>query len=374
MGKWQSSKTRSFPGRLALQQRVIPAYRTPFFDLLAESCEGGLTLFAGKPLRIESIPTADRMKSAEIVQAQNHNFRDPQSTLYLCWQENVIDWLEVQNPDALIVEANPRYLSTRRAVRWMKHRDRPVLGWGLGAPRGGNPMERYFRLNFLKSLDGVIAYSQRGTDEYRSLGLRSVFVAYNAVSRRPEQAPPKRPLPLKDAPMVLFVGRLQERKRIDILLAGCAALPPPLQPRLVIVGDGPATSNLNTLARQVYPQAEFVGAKHGSELAPYFADADIFALPGTGGLAVQEAMTYGLPVIVAQGDGTQDDLVHPENGWQVPPGDQAAFTSALQNALSDIKRLRQMGAESYRVVAEEINLEAMVGSFVEALNTMMHEK
>ena len=169
--------------------------------------------------------------------------------------------------------------------------------------------------------------------------------------------------------MVLFVGRLQERKRIDVLLAGCAALSPTLQPRLVIVGDGPAISNLNSLARRVYPQTEFVGAKHGSELASYFENADLFALPGTGGLAVQEAMTYGLPVIVAQGDGTQDDLVRPENGWQVPPGDQAAFTSTLQNALSDVKRLRQMGDESYRIVAEEINLEAMVGSFVEALNS-----
>jgi len=371
MCNWQSGKVlpRSFPGRLALQQRVIPAYRAPFFDLLAESCEGGLTLFAGQPLRVESIPTTDHMKSAEIVQAQNRHFRDPQSALYLCWQESVIDWLEAQNPDALIVEANPRYLSTHRAVRWMNHRDRSVLGWGLGAPRGGNPMERYFRLNFLKSLDGVIAYSQRGANEYRSLDLRSVFVAHNAVSPRPKQVPPERPLTLKDAPMVLFVGRLQERKRIDILLAGCAALPPTLQPRLVIVGDGPAISNLNSLARRVYPQTEFVGTKHGSELASYFSDADLFALPGTGGLAVQEAMTYSLPVIVAQGDGTQDDLVRPENGWQVPPGDQAVFTSTLQNALSDVKRLRQMGAESYRIVAEEINLESMVRSFVEALNS-----
>ena len=39
MGNWQSGKVlpRAFPGRLALQQRVIPAYRAPFFDLLAES-------------------------------------------------------------------------------------------------------------------------------------------------------------------------------------------------------------------------------------------------------------------------------------------------------------------------------------------------
>ncbi len=359
-----------FLGRLALQQRVIPAYRAPFFDLLAQSCGGGLTLFAGQPLQVESITTANHFESTEYFQSRNRHFCDPQSSLYLCWQDGIVDWLEAQNPYALIVEANPRYLSTRRAVRWMKQRRRPVLGWGLGAPRGGNPIEQRFRLNFLHSFDGVIAYSQCGADEYRSLGLGRVFVAHNAVSPRPTSPPPGWSLPLDGPPTVLFVGRLQSRKRVDILLRACAALPDALQPRLLIVGDGPAISNLQSLASQIYPSAEFAGAKHGSELAPYFAAADLFALPGTGGLAVQQAMTHGLPVIVAQGDGTQDDLVRPENGWQVPPGDQDAFSGALQNALTDPLRLRKMGAESYRIVAEEINLEAMAAAFVNALDML----
>ena len=81
-------------------------------------------------------------------------------------------------------------------------------------------------------------------------------------------------------------------------------------------------------------------------------------------------MSYGLPVIVAQGDGTQDDLVRPSNGWQVPPGDRGAFTAALKEALSDVPHLRKMGRESYRIVAEEINIEAMVAAFVQALNTL----
>ncbi|RPH58577.1 MAG: glycosyltransferase, partial [Chloroflexi bacterium] len=149
----------------------------------------------------------------------------------------------------------------------------------------------------------------------------------------------------------------------------CAQLPAPISPRLIIVGDGPELDNLRELARSLYPTAEFVGAKHGAELAPYFLAADLFALPGTGGLAVQEAMSYGLPVIVAQGDGTQDDLVRPGNGWQIPPDDDAALVSALGEALSDVARLRAMGAESYRIVADEINLGKMVGVFIEALNS-----
>jgi glycosyltransferase involved in cell wall biosynthesis len=81
-------------------------------------------------------------------------------------------------------------------------------------------------------------------------------------------------------------------------------------------------------------------------------------------------MSYGLPVIVAQGDGTQDDLVRKENGWQVRPGDFDALLSSIYGALSDPARLRKMGEESYRIVKEEINIEKMVDVFVEALTSV----
>jgi len=81
-------------------------------------------------------------------------------------------------------------------------------------------------------------------------------------------------------------------------------------------------------------------------------------------------MSYGLPVIVAQGDGTQDDLVRTGNGWQIPPDNFGALVSTMKDALSDVARLRRMGEESYRIVKEEINIEKMVEAFVTALNSL----
>jgi glycosyltransferase involved in cell wall biosynthesis len=360
-----------FRGRLALQQRVLPVYREEFFDLLAGSCEGGLSVFAGEPRLVEGIAVADQLHNAHYAAGRNLHFLEPSSRYYFCWQRGLVSWLEGCDPDALIVEANSRYLSTRLAVRWMHRCGRPVLGWGLGDSRSGNPVERVLRRSFLRSLDGVIAYSRRGAWEYRALGLKNVTVAHNAVSPRPQEKPPSRPALKENNPVVLFVGRLQARKRLDILLRACQDLPVDLQPELVIVGDGPARGVFEGLAKQVYPQAVFAGAVQGKDLDPYYVRADLFALPGTGGLAVQQAMAHGLPVIVAQGDGTQDDLVRPDNGWQVPPGDQGAFTAALREALSNPTRLREMGTESYRVVAEEINLETMVAAFVRALGNAL---
>lgn len=358
-----------FPGRLALQQRVLPSYRAPFFDLLASACGGGLSLFTGLPRPSEGITTTDKLHIANHHPGKNvHLFH---GSLYLCHQLGLIDWLREWKPQALVVEANPRYLSTPAAVGWMHARGLPVVGWGLGAPPLSGPLaglRQRRRRAFLQQFDALIAYSQRGADEYAALGFprANIFVAHNSVSPPPPlPAPNHRPLTV-DRFMILFVGRLQARKRIDHLLKACARLES--QPRLVIVGDGPERETLEALAKETYPAAEFIGAKHGAELQPYFMEADLFVLPGTGGLAVQEAMGYGLPVIVAQGDGTQDDLVRKANGWQIPPDDFETLVSTLQEALSDVARLRKMGTESYWTVKQEINIERMVETFVTALN------
>jgi glycosyltransferase involved in cell wall biosynthesis len=362
--------TKFFPHRLALQQRVLPGYRVPFFDLLAQSCES-MSLFAGLPRPVEMIASG-KPQIAKYHEAKNiHLFS---GAFYLCYQRGFVDWLEDCNPDALIVEANPRYLSTPAAVSWMHARGRKAIGWGLGAPKGARVWSR-----FIHQFDAMLSYSQRGADEYAALGFprEKIFVAHNSVSPAPTSSMLQRPSTFDPStrsgqrlrPTILFVGRLQARKRVDSLLRACAEIES--SPRLVIVGDGPERTALESLAKEVYPSAEFIGAKHGAELKPYFERADLFVLPGTGGLAVQEAMSYGLPVIVAKGDGTQDDLVREGNGWQIQPEDHGALVSAMKNALSDRARLRKMGEESFRIVSEEINIQKMADVFVDALNSVV---
>lgn len=360
-----------YPRRLGLVQRVLPAYRAPFFETLALNCAGGMGLFAGQPRPDESIVSAGDLRHAHLVPAQNFQPLPPSSPWFFCYMRGLSSWLAGWNPDSLILEANFRYLSSPPAVRWMHKHWRPVIGWGLGAPQERGRLAD-LRRRFLNQFDAMIAYSRRGAEQYAECGLppERIFVAPNAVAPAPTQPLPPRPPDFAGRPVVLFVGRLQARKRLPALFKACAGLPAGLQPRLVIAGDGPEADSLRSLAGELYPAAEFVGARHGPELEPYFLAADLFVLPGTGGLAVQQAMSYGLPVIVAQGDGTQDDLVRPENGWQVPPEDDEALASALREALSDPARLRRMGAESYRIVAQEINLEHMAAVFVQALNAV----
>ena len=177
-----------YAGKLALQQRVLPNYRAPFFDLLASACKGGMSLFTGLPRPNEGITTAQELQITNYKLGQNvHLFS---GSLYLCYQRGLIDWLKNWNPDALIMEANPRYLSTASAIKWMHQRGKPVIGWGLGAPPLSQTLAGFrqtLRPSFIKQFDALIAYSQRGADEYASLGFpkEKIFVAHNSVSPPP---------------------------------------------------------------------------------------------------------------------------------------------------------------------------------------------
>jgi glycosyltransferase involved in cell wall biosynthesis len=356
---------------VALQQRVLPEYRAPFFNALGDACTGGLEVFAGLPRTHEAIATVNQLKDARFVRARNMHLFSGKT--YFCIQQGFLRWLEHFKPEVLIVEANPRYLSTPTAIQWMHRRQLPVIGWGLGAPKAGRA-ESSLRKQFLKSLDAIIAYSQSGAEQYIAAGFPAerVFVAPNAVAPRPTSPAPERPAHYHNGkPSLLFVGRLQERKRLDLLLQACSNLPSSMQPELVIVGDGPDKARLETLAYKIYPTAQFTCAKHGEELEPLFASADLFVLPGTGGLAVQQAMAHALPVMVGEADGTQAELVRKENGWLLPSVKVETLTSHLADALSDVARLRRMGEASYRIVSEEVNLERMVDAFVHAIELVI---
>jgi glycosyltransferase involved in cell wall biosynthesis len=357
--------------RVGIMQRVLPSYRVPFFDTLADAFKGNVSVFAGKARKRESINANVLPGTAKYWEALNRHLFD--GNYYLCWQSGLLDWLRSYQPDVLIMEANPRYLASPSAVRWMRNRGGKVIGWGLGAPPEGGmkalPL-RALRKHFIHQFNAIITYSSQGAQEYTSLEFPEdrIFIAPNAVTPRPVHPIPKRPAKYRGGrPVIIFVGRLQERKRVHTLIRACAELKMSEPPLLWIIGDGPQRYALESLAQEIYQLTEFHGAQHGTDLEQRLRLADLFVLPGTGGLAVQEAMSYGLPVIVGVSDGTQGDLVRRENGWLLADDSMETLRAAISEALSDISALRKKGRASYQIAANEINLENMVAVFQEAV-------
>jgi len=370
------SQTASAPINVGLLQRIVPSYRAELFSMLGEAFHEHFSLFAGDARRSENVHPAGDIAHVKRFAARNIHILEGKT--YFCWQGGLMPWLRTWNPDVLIMEANPRYLHSHHAIRWMKNRNRPVIGWGLGTGGETNPTSMIGRqwLKFLSQFDMMISYSQKGAEEFLNMGFNpsQVVIAPNAVLRRPS-AMIKRSLKFsEEGPIILYVGRLQERKKIDNLIQACDEVGKQRKLQLWIVGDGPEKESLKSMADDILPRTRFFGALHGDDVSPLFEKADLFILPGTGGLAVQEAMSYGLPVIVAEADGTQSNLVRPENGWMIQGEDVLQLTECLETALRSSEKLREMGRRSFSIVQNDVNLEIMVDVFLSAIDTVMEKQ
>jgi glycosyltransferase involved in cell wall biosynthesis len=295
------------------------------------------------------------------------------------------EWLNEYDPDALIVAADPRILTNHLVVRRMRARHRPVIGWGLGtlsSPGNGDRFSLVSRVRsrFYRSFDAVIAYSSKAADDYQRAGVpcERIFVAHNAVSTKSADAARERfPSDGQEVqewrdgqglskPTIICVGRLIPEKRLDLLIEACRENGDACD--LVIVGDGPERDTLEKYAAERFPRTRFLGHLEGDGLSIAFAASDLFVLPGTGGLAIYEAMAHGKPVIVGQGDGTEADLVHDgRNGRRVEPGDVGVLSAAIQTYLRQPELMRKAGLESRKIVDEEVSIDRMSLAFVEAL-------
>ncbi|MFK4760383.1 glycosyltransferase [Microbacterium sp. ZW T5_45] len=138
--------------------------------------------------------------------------------------------------------------------------------------------------------------------------------------------------------VVGYVGRLAPEKQVEDLTAlrGIPGV------RLVIVGEGPSRSRLETLL----PDALFLGHLSGDELAAAMASFDLFVHPGeseTFGQTLQEAHASGIPV-VATGRGGPRDLVRMGvDGWLYRPGDLDDLRMRVADLAGDARKRRALG-------------------------------
>jgi phosphatidylinositol alpha-mannosyltransferase len=114
---------------------------------------------------------------------------------------------------------------------------------------------------------------------------------------------------LPDAsPTVLYVGRLEPRKGVGVLIHAMEAVRRRLpNAALVIVGDGPERRALEELAAAQATPIRFVGRVNNDELPPYFHASDVVCSPALGGesfgIVLLEALAAGKPVVASRIEG-----------------------------------------------------------------------
>jgi D-inositol-3-phosphate glycosyltransferase len=192
--------------------------------------------------------------------------------------------------------------------------------------------------------------------------------------------------------LILFVGRIEQIKGIDVLLRALGLLffrRPELRTQvcLLVVGgaldpsdDASESDKIHELRRLVHQHrmeanVSFVGSLDQPTLALYYAAADVCAVPSlteSFGLVALEAMACGTPVVGTRVGGLQTLIVDGESGLLVPAGDYQALAEAIAQVLSD-PRLRMHLAHGARERAEHYSWR-MVADRIEELYTSILTK
>lgn len=226
--------------------------------------------------------------------------------------------------------------------------------------------------------DGALAYASSGKELMPGYGIdrNKVFVTYNsgdtdALLREQEELNETAPaLPQNDS-RIIHIGRLVKWKRVDLLLDAFAKVAKRhTGAELVIVGGGPEQERLRQQVGKlgVTDRVRFTGALYETrEVGALLQASTVYVLAGMGGLSINDAMAYGLPVICSVCDGTERDLVtHGVNGFFFRENDADDLAEKINTLLEDPERRKRMGESSRSVITQYINLETVANRYLDA--------
>lgn len=163
--------------------------------------------------------------------------------------------------------------------------------------------------------------------------------------------------------LLVYIGRLVPIKRLDVLLEAVALARDAGAPlRLVVAGDGEARPEVEAHVRRLNltDHVRLLGFR--DDLPRIMSGADLAVLTsdneGTP-VALIEAAAAGTPAVATRAGGVPD-VIAPGTGVLVPPGDPAAFASALGCLAADPQLRRQMGRCAREHVRERFSAERLL--------------
>jgi glycosyltransferase involved in cell wall biosynthesis len=263
--------------------------------------------------------------------------------------------LAAWRPDALLLFGYA-YASHLRTILWARRHGVPLVFRGdshfLGRPTPAWPRAWPLRLMY-RQFAAITYVGQANRAYFEKLGVppAKLFFAPHTVNHehfdasRPEYraaaAELRQSLGLSpETRVVLFAGKYHPEKQPLALLESFLALRP-TDAALVFVGDGEERELLKARAQPAPPgTVHFLPFANQSEMPVRYLLANIFALPSRGlyepgGLAVNEAMHMGVPCLVSDRVGCQQDLVSDgETGWVFRADDRAHLQAKLAEALA----------------------------------------
>jgi glycosyltransferase involved in cell wall biosynthesis len=360
--------------RVLVVQRILPPYRLPFFRRLAASSQMSLTVAYGEAAVGSALESVTAPYDLDAVRLGNlYGGRRELGV----WQRGLLALVQSNLYDVVIAEFNIRIVSNVFGCLWRQRLPIQWIWWGHGISPQSDALSIRLRVWLSRLADALIFYEATQQAKFVSWGVaqEKTFVAPNSIETE-HIVPLVEPRSREERNRILYIGRLTERKKVDLLIRGfaraCAQLP--AETRLTIIGDGPERQVLSQLATHlgVSERVEFVGALYQQEqLAPWFNSSWVSVSPGAIGLSAVHSLAYGVPLLIARNEAHGPEInaiVEGEHGLFFGSDDIEGLSAQLLSLFHDCRQWTQMSQAARCTVQERFSLTGMVNSFEQAIH------
>lgn len=234
-----------------------------------------------------------------------------------------------------------------------------------------HPWKRRLEEGIMERSDLVIAPTDSIKDYLLSIGVDRAMVIPNGVFNRDHRN-------LGDEGYILYAGRLDEPKRVDLLIQAFANLEEGCGDCMLrVVGRGPQKDRLVGLAEAcgVAARVEFRDWVPGAELRSLLGNCRLFVLPSdfeTFGIALLQAMACSKPVIASDIPGPGDIIEHGVDGLLFPRGDTQELTRAIDACINDETLSRRLGRHARRTAETYFDFSSIAEKTLTAYSTILN--
>jgi glycosyltransferase involved in cell wall biosynthesis len=225
-------------------------------------------------------------------------------------------------------------------------------------------------------LNGEVFDWLKSTPEFGGLPLVQFRNGVDTLKYTPslyqEKINAKAGLGFENIPVLLFVGRLDPKKRVKEFVELWAEFfsEERAKPRihLVIVGTGPEEGAIRAAVAGLGLQGTVTLAGSQADLLPYYRAADIFLLPSIAeGLSnsMLEAMSCGVAILASRVGGAREAVIEGENGFLFDPLNRVEITDLLRRFIADGNLSVKMGERSREIAVAKYSMAKVTDELLE---------
>lgn len=369
--------------KIALVHNIIAPYRQPIFEALAEEDSIDLSVYycsKSHKTRKWEVSSSNSYKN-EVLRGITLS---PTKDFFYHINPSIFYKIFKEKFDIVIIGGSTNF-TMQVAYLASKLTKTPVILWSEefeGTKSFLGKLISPITTSIIKNVNAIILPGKNAFDYHSKIcgDQNKLFIAPNIVDNKffmekgkiykKEKNKLKKDLGFEGKKVLIFVGRLIERKGIKYLLDSFKQLKKDLNDvSLVIIGEGPLEETLKeTCKLEGINDVNFTGWLSEDRLI-YFSIADVFCLPSLKDLCplvLNEAMCCNLPIVTTEMVGCARDMVIPgRNGFIVEIKNSEELYSKIKEVLCNDPE--KMGLESEKIIKENFMIENTIKGFLDAI-------